>query len=67
MEATEALISREESSTVVMVAQLLPASVTSPTTCPYSVMATMPASMPELVPLPMEKVLFQLLASHETI
>ena len=67
MEATEAEISSEESSTVVTVAQLGPASVTRPTTWPYSVMATSPGPMPELVPLPMVKALFQLLASHETM
>ena len=58
-------MSRVESRTVVMVAQLDPASVTRPTTCPYSVTATMPLSIPEPVPLPMVKADFQLLSTQE--
>ena len=49
---------------VVMVAQLVPQSVTMPTTWPCSVTAHMPLSMPERVPLPMVKVLRQLLESQ---
>ena len=62
-----ALMPSAESSTVVTVAQLEPAAVTLPTTWPYSVMATMPSVIPELVPLPMVKALFQLLESQEMI
>ena len=49
---------------VVTVAQLAPHSVTMPMTWPCSVMAHMPSLMPERVPLPMVKVLRQLLESQ---
>ena len=49
---------------VVTVAQLLPQSVTMPTTWPCSVTAHMPSLTPELVPLPMVKVFRQLLESQ---
>ena len=49
----DALISRDESMMVVIVAQLTPTFVIRPTTCPFSVTAHMPSSRPEFVPLPM--------------
>ena len=60
-----ALISKEVSRIVVTVDQLVPTSVSRPTTCPWLVTATMPSSRPALVPLPMVKVLFQLEESQE--
>lgn len=59
-----ALTSRAESSTVVTVAQLEPTAVTSPTTSPWAVMATMSSAMPEPEPLLMVKELVQSLESQ---
>ena len=50
---------------VVTVAQLLPTSVRSPTTWPFSVTAHMPTASPAFSPLAMVKELRQVEASQE--